>query len=246
MRDSWRSPVVAPIAINHPTPSMTSSLTSLRDTLTCATIGLGLLISTLIGCHAAQAPATGDQRPESAPATAGDWSSLFNGVDLSGWKTHVWEDAPAWSVKDGVLRSTGGKGYLRTEQTFTNFELTLEARVSDSGTARGNSGVYIRSQPHANQAVEYPPAYEVQIDHGDGNNPTGSLYNRHKATPPSLKDGEWFRMRIMAVGPHIQVWINDQAALDVQDNTFPDGYIFLQQHHKTGVCEFRNIRIRRI
>ena len=29
------------------------------------------------------------------------------------------------------------------------------------------------------------------------------------------------------------------------DNTFADGYIFLQQHHKTGVCEFKNIRLQR-
>lgn len=172
------------------------------------------------------------------------WQTLFNGKDLTGWQIHLWEDTPTWTIQKGVLHSTGGKGYLRTVNSYRDFELTLEARVYDSGTARGNSGVYIRSQPHANQGVEYPPAYEVQIDHGDGNNPTGSLYNRHKAAPTSVKDGEWFRMRILAVGPHIQVWVNDQPVLDAQDSTFAEGYIFLQQHHKTGVCEFRQIRLR--
>jgi hypothetical protein len=37
--------------------------------------------------------------------------------------------------------------------------------------------------------------------------------------------------------------INDQSVLDVQDSAFTAGYIFLQQHHKTGVCEFRDIRV---
>jgi len=31
-----------------------------------------------------------------------------------------------------------------------------------------------------------------------------------------------------------------------QDTIFTEGYIFLQQEHKTGVCEFRNVRIRRL
>ncbi|HOW66683.1 MAG TPA: DUF1080 domain-containing protein [Verrucomicrobiota bacterium] len=184
----------------------------------------------------------GDGRPPSAQEE--NWTPLFNGKDLSGWKIRVWEDTPTWSVENGVLRSSGGKGYLRTERSFRDFELALEARVHDRGGARGNSGVYIRSQPQIDPGAEYPPAYEIQIDHGDRNNPTGSIYNRHKAQPTNLKDGEWFRMKIRAAGPHIQVWVNDQPVLDVQDNTFTEGYLFLQQHHKTGVCEFRNLRIR--
>ena len=193
------------------------------------------------GLKSSQAPAEADP-PQKQPQA---WTQLFNGRDLAGWKPHVWEDLPTWTVNDGVLRSTGGKGYLRTEESFRDFELTLEARVSDSAGGRGNSGVYIRSQPHLDQKAEYPPAYEVQIDHVDGGNPTGSLYNRHKAQAVGLKDGEWFRMKIHASGTRIQVWVNDQPVLDAQDSTFADGYIFLQQHHKTGVCEFRDIRIRR-
>lgn len=176
-------------------------------------------------------------------AAADGWVDLFDGRSLTGWSTHVWEDQPVWTVKDGVLSSTGGKGYIRTVGTYRNFELSLEARITDSAGGRGNSGVYIRCQPHKDVKVEYPPGYEVQIDHGDGNNPTGSIYNRHKAKPTGVKDGEWFRMRIKAEGPHLQVWVNDESVLDVQDETFADGYIFLQQHHRTGVCEFRRVRL---
>lgn len=198
-----------------------------------------LSLLALTACNCCRPPS-----PTSSSTASPRWQSLFNGKDLTGWLPHLWEDTPTWTIQNGVLHSTGGKGYLRTVGTYRDFELTLEARVYDSGTARGNSGVYIRSQPHTDQRAEYPPAYEVQIDHGDGNNPTGSLYNRHKAAPTSVKDSEWFRLRILAVGPHIQVWVNDQSVLDAQDTTFAEGYIFLQQHHKTGVCEFRNIRLR--
>lgn len=187
-----------------------------------------------------------EANPLPAVAQAEGWIKLFNGQDLSGWQSHVWEDTPTWTVADGVLRSTGGKGYLRTEALFRDFELALEARVYDRSGGRGNSGVYIRSQPHTDQGAEYPPAYEVQIDHGDAHNPTGSIYNRHKAAATNLKDGDWFRLRIRAAGPRLQVWVNDRSVLEVEDRTFSEGYIFLQQHHATGVCEFRDIRLRRL
>jgi hypothetical protein len=42
------------------------------------------------------------------------------------------------------------------------------------------------------------------------------------------------------------VWINGELVVDARDRMHSEGYIFLQQHHRTGVCEFRNIRIREL
>lgn len=182
----------------------------------------------------------------SEPVQAGQWQQLFNGKDLHGWRKHRWRDSPRWLIRDGVLRSEGGKGYLRTEQTFKDFELVLEARVWDEGDGHGNSGVCFRCQPHVDQTKEYPPRYEAQIDHHDRRNPTGSIYNRHRAKRTSIKDGEWFELRLRARDSHIEVWVDGQRVVDAHDATHTEGYIFLQQHHRTGVCEFRNIRVREL
>ena len=68
--------------------------------------------------------------------------SIFNGRDLDGWAVHGTE---LWYVEDGELICESGPdaqyGYLRTEATYTDFELTLEFKQE----ANGNSGVFFRS-----------------------------------------------------------------------------------------------------
>ena len=72
--------------------------------------------------------------PAPPPATRADaWRPLFNGKNLDGWQPHIWKDRPTWQIDNGVIRSRGGKGYLRTVETFADFELVLEARVWGDG-----------------------------------------------------------------------------------------------------------------
>jgi len=73
---------------------------------------------------------------------AQDKVSLFNGKDLAGWKIHGTEK---WFVENGNLVCESGPdkqyGYLSTNKTYKNFELTLEFKQE----ANGNSGVFFRS-----------------------------------------------------------------------------------------------------
>lgn len=183
---------------------------------------------------------------------AGAWVELFNGRDLQGWRENRFAHEPRWEVREGILIGKGGQGYLATEKELSDFELTAEVRISDTGSARGNSGIYIRCQPHRDPAQEYPPGYEVQCDHADRNNPTGSIYNLGvpgaRAPMPQVKDGDWFTLRIVAQGNHLRSWVNGKPAADCRDpqNRHPKGYILLQMHHRTGVVEFRNIRAREL
>ncbi|MBL9127909.1 MAG: DUF1080 domain-containing protein [Verrucomicrobiales bacterium] len=192
------------------------------------------------------------RNPESVNARHGGWIELFNGTNLDGWRENRFAHEPRWEVVDGVLTARGGQGYLATLEEFADLELFAEVRITDSGGGRGNSGIYIRCQPHANRKEEFPPGYEVQCDHGDGNNPTGSIYNLGApgaaAPKSSVRDGEWFTLRIRARGNHLQSWVNGTAAADCRDprDRFRKGAILLQQHHKTGIVEFRQVRIRRL
>jgi hypothetical protein len=68
--------------------------------------------------------------------------SLFNGKDLAGWTIHGTEK---WYVEKGELICESGPdkqyGYLSTNKSYKNFELTLEFKQE----ANGNSGVFFRS-----------------------------------------------------------------------------------------------------
>lgn len=184
--------------------------------------------------------------------TADSWIKLFNGSDLDGWYENKFKHKPEWKIIDGILTGHGGQGYLASLEKFDDFELYAEARISDTGGRRGNSGIYFRCAEHADKSQEFPPGYEAQLDHGDHNNPTGSIYALNiegaRAPKSSAKDGEWVSMRIRAVGNHLQTWVNGKPGADCRDpgNGDKKGSILLQMHHLTGKVEFREIRIRRI
>jgi hypothetical protein len=189
---------------------------------------------------------------EAANARHGGWIDLFNGQNLDGWRENRFAHQPVWEVKDGILIGQGGQGYLATYETFADFELFAEVRIYDTAGGRGNSGIYFRCQPHLDRKREYPEGYETQCDHGDARNYTGSIY--HLAAPsarapkPKVKDGEWFTLRLVARADHLRTWVNGDPAVDCRDpeNRYRSGNVLLQLHHRTGVVEFREVRIRRL
>ena len=66
-----------------------------------------------------------------------NYTNLFNGQNLEGWKAFNADSISSqWQVKDGVLAFTpaegerGGTENLISEKTYTNFELSLEWKIS--------------------------------------------------------------------------------------------------------------------
>jgi hypothetical protein len=97
--------------------------------------------SVAIAAPPASAPAEAEPRPQ-----AGDWRTLFNGRDLSGWDG----DPRMWTVRDGVIHGettpdveTKGNTFLICKAPpLRDFELTLRYRCN----AANNSGVQYRSR----------------------------------------------------------------------------------------------------
>ncbi len=82
----------------------------------------------------------------SAPLLAGDtpkgFMPLFNGKDLTGWKST--NNAKVWGAEKGVIYCQGGGGgYLMTEKEYGDYELRLEYKMPKGG----NSGVGIITGP---------------------------------------------------------------------------------------------------
>ncbi len=166
----------------------------------------------------------------------GQWVTLFNGRDLSGW-TVVGSDC--WEVEDGVLHGRPtGTGYLVSEREFENFELRAYVRTS----RHANSGIFYRWKSLT------PPnrGYEVQIHNiRDLSNPTGSIYGYVRADPLAATDGEWFPIQIIAQGPRTMIRVNGKTCA-VAENlaVVRPGSIALQMHDRRSEIEFQDIRIR--
>ena len=187
--------------------------------------------------------------PDLARVRFGEPISLFNGKDLSGWKT-LGKDPSAWKVVDGILRNDAvqepgkHKSYanIRTEREFEDFNIQLEFRVP----ADGNSGVYLRG------------IYEVQVANSYGrrndSHNCGALYSRIMPSENASKPpGEWRTFDIRLVDRHLTVIHNGKTAIDNQpvlgctggalwSDEFRPGPIYLQGDHTS--VDYRNIVLR--
>jgi hypothetical protein len=185
-------------------------------------------------------------------AQAGDdkWVELFNGKDLTGWKTHP-DDKAKWEVKDGAIVGTGTAGHLFSEKgDYQNFRYRVEGKIND----KGNSGQYFR----AKFARAFPPGYEAQINatHSDKVR-SGSLYAdaRDKYTDAEkkkmlvfdqlIKPDESFTQEVIAVGNHIIIKLNGKTTVDFVDekNRHTKGHFAIQQHDPGSVVTIRKIQV---
>lgn len=179
---------------------------------------------------------------------------LFNGKDLSGWKTYPELKSVASVTPEGWLRLQNGKGQLESEGQWADFTLQLEIFVNGDGL---NSGVFFRSIPG-----DIWNGYESQIHNGfkggDRTQPvdcgTGGIFRRQNARRVLADDRTWFCKTIHADGPHMAVWVNGYQVSDWTDTRAPNenprrglrlkaGTIILQGHDPKTDLFFRNIRI---
>jgi len=195
----------------------------------------GVLFFALAACSGAQKANTTNQTID-----------LFNGENLNGWKIHGTEK---WYVENGELVCESGPdeayGYLATEDSYKNIDLTLEFKQE----ANGNSGVFFRSSLDGTrisgwQAEVAPP----------GSN-TGGIYESYGRgwliQPEGDKDekvkiGEWNTMRVRVVDDHVTTWLNGEEMIDFKDEKIgeAEGQIALQIHDGGGIkVRWRNLKL---
>lgn len=175
--------------------------------------------------------------------------SLFNGEDLTGWTIYGTEK---WYVEDGLLICESGPdaeyGYLGTDESFKNFELTLEFKQG----ADGNSGVFFRSSIEGTkitgwQAEVAPPGHDsggIYESYG-----RGWLIKPDPEKDKALKFGEWNTMKIRVVDDEVTTWLNGTEMIHLKDEKIgmAEGQIALQIHSGGGIkVSWRNINITEI
>ncbi len=214
----------------------------LRHTLMPLTAAIAFLAT---GCSKEEAP---KDQPKAAaqPATPADgWLSLFNGKDLTGWKSNTATDDKnesgdsVFTVENGELKVSGGRAHLfyvgpDGNASFKNFEVKAKVKT----TPGSNSGFYFHTKY---QDTNWPDAgYECQVNstHKDPKK-TGSLYGvvnilvlapgdkepeggtHIKRDVAPSKDGEWFDYDIKVEGKHITLKVNGETTVDF---TEPEGW----------------------
>jgi len=98
---------------------------------------------------------------------------LFNGTDLSHWRTRRGRP-PAWPVADGAMTARGGD--IMSQETFTDFQLHVEFRVPNMpeahGQEKGNSGVYLQGR----YEIQVLDSYGFKIP---GKGDCGAIYDQY-------------------------------------------------------------------
>ncbi|AEI51076.1 3-keto-disaccharide hydrolase [Runella slithyformis] len=199
---------------------------------------------------------------------------LWDGKTTNGWRGASLDKFPekGWKISDGVLSvepSEGKGGDIVTTEAFSNFELSVDFKLTEGG----NSGIKYfvdPDLPKSGLGLEFQVLDDDKHPDAkmgrDGNRTVGSLYDLIPAAKdkPVRKIGEWNTAKIVSRGNHTEHWLNGVKVLEYERNsdeykrlialskykdlpnfgTGEKGRILLQYHGDQVF--FRNIKIRPI
>jgi HEAT repeat protein len=199
--------------------------------------------------------------------------SMFNGIDLTGWKGLVGDplkrakmdaktlaaaqekaDAEAldsWKPVNGELQFMSHGNNLATVKKYGDFEMLVDWKIIDDKKGEGDAGIYLRGTPQ----VQIWDNARVKVGAQVG---SGGLYNNksNPSKPLTVADNkldEWNTFRILMKGDRVTVYLNGVLVTDnvilenFWDRTLPifaEEQIELQAHGSP--IAYRDLYIREI
>jgi len=201
------------------------------------------------------------------------WKLLFNGKDLTNWRTYKNIPNASWKVKNGELCSDKPSGEknpdLITNDMYQNFELSIDWKISP----KGNSGIMYLVTEGNDQTYESGPEFQLIDNNGftgqiEAYQTAGANYamqapSEDATNPP----GQWNHTVIIINKGHVEHWLNGKKVVEYELGSdkwkeqkaagkwkdiaaygaAKTGHIALQATHSgvenTGIC-FRNIKIK--
>jgi hypothetical protein len=207
------------------------------------------------------------------------WQLLFDGTSTKGWHTYGKNDVgSAWQISDGTLHldasrkdgwQTSGGGDIVTNESFENYHLVLQWKISPNG----NSGVIFNVQDDpAKYEFVWHTGPEMQVLDNDGHS-DGKIY-KHRAgnlydliaspTDPVKPVGEWNTAEIIQKRGKLELRLNGVTTVStttgdaawkalIAGSKFNDKPVFgtifsgklALQDHGNDVW-FRNIKIQKL
>jgi len=200
-----------------------------------------------------------------APAVT-EWQSLSGDEARRfwrGWKSTEFPDG--WRVDGNVIGKEGEVEDIVSRESFGDFELEFEWKVSEGG----NAGIFFRGTREYDYIYWSAPEYQLLDDarHPDGGNrltSAAAAYALYAAPEGVVKPaGEWNLARIVVDGARVEHWLNGRKVVGyelwspdwkakVAASKFAkypsyglakDGLLGIQGDH-AGTLELRGMRIR--
>jgi len=182
--------------------------------------------------------------------TTEEWTQLFNGKDLTGWRP-LPASLPV-SVSQGMIfirgaadrKDTGALFYIGESDSLggipqlKNFEVMTHLKISK----KGNSDLVIHASPitrTAGKAVGGVGSAGVHVQLWNDGDPhvvggpadylyrTGALFMISQQPVQHLNDDEWFAMRVRVEDKRLQVWLKKEGStewIQTADWTQPEGW----------------------
>ncbi len=220
-------------------------------TLTQTTTLAVLLTFVNFTCAAAPAATADKPKPD-----ADGWYSLFNGKDLTGWKSTK-DNPDTIKVVNGEIVVHGPRCHLFydgpvNDADFKNFEWKCEVMTKP----KANSGMYFHTKYQEDGWPSRGIEVQVNNSHGDPIK-TGSLYQLQNIMNNSpAKDNEWFTQEVRVEGNHVVVKVNGKVVNEYtqpadlkregsfKENLMGSGTFALQGHDPGSETHYRKVMVK--
>ena len=156
--------------------------------------------------------------------------------DFRDWTT---TGSAIWDFKNNELIGREGDGFLVSNRTYREFELSVDFWISE-GT---NSGIFILCQDR--DSINPESCYELNIwdNHPNQEARTGSIVGR--VMPPLAEvstEGRWNNYQVEIRDSTITVKVNDILTAKLNEKSLQAGFLALQKWGG-GEVRFRNLKI---
>ena len=141
------------------------------------------------------------------------WKPLFNGKDLTGWRTNDFAGSGEVKVEDGkIIIGTGVAltGLKRTNDLLkSNYEVQIEAMKMEGGDFFCGFTFPVKDS-HATLIVGGWGGSLVGLSSIDGMDASENEFTQYMR----FDDKKWYRIRLRVTDSKIQAWIDDERMID--------------------------------
>lgn len=186
-----------------------------------------------------------------------EFKPLFTDDDPpTGWITRHWGDlglpaqgSPVWTVKSGVLVSTGDRGcWFVSDKDYGDFEIEYEFRLGP----QGNSGFAFRAPAAGDPAFVGMEMQMADVRYNPQAKPselTGGIYRAIAPKHQVYQPEQWNTVRLSIVGTKLKVEMNgkviqdtdlashDEEVIDHKNNIVPK----IKDRPRRGRIGFQNL-----